>query len=366
MYTSHNLKKIFNRSILTGVLTIGICTVSCTFKKLKVLKEENQNFSNDVPVESGHGGEVSKSDGDANKISPPQTKGSFAVIGDDYSIGVMSSTYLNRDHLAVFDDYFAISDYLNTLILGQNPLLLSDSTPADERFKLYGYNPFTSTNMISFLTLKKFNPQLSQNLGRRGASLSRYDQTILSQINLLKPDHKLVFVQIGTQDFCSDSLSPSEFQGNYSKMIADILKKIPKLKKIVLIPPFPVFRLADLSDRKIFDYEEISPLEKFISEVAFKGDKKNMSCSQIHKIQCPKLVVQTRENNWKMWNAMNEDISKSIVNVKNSKNSPELIFLSEIFNGLDLGSDQMSLDCLHPGKKVNEKIANVLFNKISD
>lgn len=353
-------------ALLPGVFLLAILSTACTFKKLKVLKEENQKFSNDILQDSKSGQKKSEGDVDSTLKIPFKSKGSFAVVGDSYSIGIMSSTYLDRQHPAVFDDYFAISEYLKALMTDQDPLRASPEASFVSRFKRFGYNPFTSTGMDSFLVLKKNDPGLVQNLGLIGASLSRYEETIQAQINQINSTHELIFVQIGTQGFCSENFNSSDFQTKYFKLISDVMKKVPKLKKMVLIPPFPVFRLADLSDRKIFDYEEISRLETFMSEVAFKGEKKNISCSQIHKIQCPRLVSDTRENNWKVWKQMNGDIAEAISRVSKSEGSPELIFLPEIFNGLDLGADQMSLDCMHPGKKINEKIAHVLFGKLSE
>lgn len=297
------------------------------------------------------------------KEQPPED--SFAVIGDEFSAGFLSSTSLDGQDRAVFDDYFSISSYFKDLSLTKNPLIPQGDDMQDVIIPPSAWNSYTASSFPSLSTLLNMSREKSQNLSVKGASLQRYQTSLKPLINKLNSQHKLVVVQAGIHDYCSGTDNNALFRQNLKSLLEDIQGKVTKLQQLILLPLPPIFRLANLSDRKILNPEKLTPLGQYIVEVAYGGEHKELRCHDLHKILCPPLTQQTREKNWKRWKQMNLSMSEAIQETSASHPGVKLIFPDDIFGGFSFNASEVSRDCFHPSESFNKSFARQLGEKIS-
>jgi len=344
---------------MTIALTVwALMVAGCMTKKVKNpedLSEKNPGEKRFAP---------GPSDKEASSQSGKPGDG-FAVIGDSFAVGTMSDTRLGMPSPAPFDDFFPIASYFKGIFSGVNPETELPRTMVDDSFKKHAFNAFNSAGIESVAVIFNNKADSVQNLGISGASLQMYRETITPQLKMMHDNHRLIFVEIGTSDYCSVKYKPEDFKKSYQRMVDEIIAKSKKLKKLILLPAFPVFRLADFSDSLLIDFsQEADPLQKFLSEMVFEGGKKELKCRESHRVFCSPIVDKTREENWSRWESVNSAI-KEVAGISAKKYPGMLvIYPAELLKEVKLTRELLAMDCFHLGKKFHEKFAKDLSAKV--
>ena len=358
------------RDFLTVLLAAGIVlSPGCTIRRDRSANESayfalEEAFSGEGEADSGLL-ETDFKKGFFQELHPPVlVKKSFAVIGDEFAAGFLSDSAIGSEVAVAFDDYYSIAHYLSALEKGHNPFSPEKDPYSESPFVASGSGAYLSSGAGSLVRRMSFSREHSQNLGVVGASLAAYEKSLRLQVERLRKGHQSVIIQVGVHDFCSAPFREEVFRNNFIRLIEAVAAKLAASGKLIIMPVLPVFRLSDLSDRKVLNLNAMSSLDKYIVEIGFKGKRQNISCQQVHRAVCTPLTERTREENWQRWKQLNQIIGEITGGVLDLSGGVELIYLSEIFNRLRIDSSQVAKDCFHPSGRFNEQLSRKIADKI--